>query len=481
MRHALLLVSFLVPGVAAVAQDIRITGASWVQSIDLRPLRRDSVLRSATVADGSARRAADGQYVSCLDGGVYCTFLRSGERETTRPLMHDLSVAAWGIGEGISFHAHGRLRESLGGKSEVSWPRLNDRFDLIDAYLEVDRNAGRLRLGRQWSLGALGAYNYDGGSLALKRGWLDAEVVGGRALVQGLNEPYTSDEIGPVDDLPPESAAWMFGGQLRARPGMRTALSATYLRVIQDDRSGLYAERAALDASTRALGVRVTVNSAFDLASGILNEARVRGTRSVGHGVDVTLDVRRHRPFFELWTVWGAFAPIGFDELRGTTAWSSPDGAVLLSASGARRQYDETGTGLQSIPLRNNGWRVAADASWTPGEHWLANASYGADIGFGTSQSDGNAGLTWRMTERAEFGVSGSAVQTIYEFRVGTGRVLGLAMQGNWRVTDEIRLRADAGAYRHRLTNDALGQDWSQRRASVRVEWALGADPGAVR
>lgn len=476
--------AFLLVGASvatADAQSVRITGASWAQSIDLRPLRRDSVLRSSATPDGTAFRGPDGQVVACPEQGAWCSYLRSAARETTRPLLHDVSVAAWGLGQGISFHAHGRMRESIGRASEVSWPRVGDRFDLIDAYLEVDRARGRLRVGRQWSFGALGAYNYDGVAVASRRGWLDAEVLGGRALVQGINEPYDTDEIGPVDDLPPESPAWLVGAIVRARPGTSTALSATYLRVIQDDRSGLYAERVAFDASGRALGLRWTANSAYDLASAQVNEARVRATRSLVRGIDVSLDVRRHRPFFELWTVWGAFAPVGFDEVRATTAWSAGDGAWVLSASGARRAYGETNTGLQSLALRNDGWRLTADAAWAPGERWSANASYGADIGFGSSQSDGSGGFSWRFGEKAELGVIGSAVQTIYEFRVGTGRVLGVSAQGAWRVTDEIRLRGDVGQYRHRLTNDAIGQDWSQRRASLRLEWAVGADPGGVR
>ena len=145
-------------------QDIRITGVTWAQSIDLRPLRRDSVRASATTGTGETRRGPQGQLVNCVEGDTFCGFLTSRERETTRPLLQDLSVAAWGLGQGISLHAHGRVREALGASS-ASWPRLNDRFDVLDAYLELDRPRARVRLGRQWSLGGLGAYSFDGGAV----------------------------------------------------------------------------------------------------------------------------------------------------------------------------------------------------------------------------------------------------------------------------------------------------------------------------
>ena len=108
-------------------------------------------------------------------------------------------------------------------------------------------------------------------------------------------------------------------------------------------------------------------------------------------------------------------------------------------------------------------------------------AGYGVDIGFGSSQGDGSAGVAWRDGDRLELGATATALQTIYEFRVGTGRVLGVGVNGAVRLTSETRLRLDAGIWRHRLTNDAPGQDWSQRRGSVRLEWAVGADPGAAR
>lgn len=100
------------------------------------------------------------------------------------------------------------------------------------------------------------------------------------------------------------------------------------------------------------------------------------------------------------------------------------------------------------------------------------------DVGFGSSQSDGGAGLTWRPSARFEVGMAASALQTIYEFRVGTGRVVGASVTGAVRLTDDWRVRLDGAHYRHTLRDDAPGQDWSQRRASVRLEWALGGDPG---
>ncbi len=468
---------------AIQGQGVRINGSSWLQSIDLFPLQRDSVQLNTTVEVDGTRRTQDGQLVSCSAVTEWCTYLGPSSRVTTRPLIHDLSVAAWGLGEGVSFHAHGRIRAAVGGGSSGStagWPRIDDRGDLLDAYLEVDRPAGRLRLGRQWSLGGLGAYSYDGGSAIARFGAWEGEVLGGRALVQGINESFLSAEIGAVDDLPPENPAWLYGGRVRWR-GPLSAVTATYLRVIQTDRSGLYAERAAVDASHRILGVRLGANLTYDVAGALFNEARLRASRQLIRGVDVLVDVRRHRPFFELWTVWGAFSPVGFDEVRTGASLTTAAGALTLAASGAWRTYEETETGLSGVPLRTDGWRASSDVIFAPSDAWTVNGGYGVDIGVGSSQSDATASVTRYVGDRASFGGTLSALQTIYEYRVGTGRVLGASAFASVQLRSEVQLRVDAGQYRHRLTNDAPGRDWSQRRASVRLEWMAGADPGRAR
>src|SRR3970282_167458 len=65
------------------------------------------------------------------------------------------------------------------------YPGATDRFDLLDAYAELERSWGRARIGRQWVMGGLGAYDFDGASLVLRRGRLSAEGWGGRALAGG--------------------------------------------------------------------------------------------------------------------------------------------------------------------------------------------------------------------------------------------------------------------------------------------------------
>ena len=54
------------------------------------------------------------------------------------PVTQDVELSAWGLGvEGLRGYALMRGRAALG--SELVWPRYGDHFDLLAAYLELQR------------------------------------------------------------------------------------------------------------------------------------------------------------------------------------------------------------------------------------------------------------------------------------------------------------------------------------------------------
>jgi hypothetical protein len=239
-----------------------------------------------------------------------------------------------------------------------------------------------------------------------------------------------------------------------------------------------YSDRLAADASWRALGGSADFSFAWDITQLQVNEARLHLARPLPNGFSASVEGRRYRPFFEAWTIWGAFSPVAFNEVRGDVTWRNRPGSLSIDARGAWRQYDETNAGLESAPLKDGGWRAGAGVEWTPREHWLTYADYDVDIGFGASRSDIVAGARWVPDESRWFGIAASGLQHIYEFRVGTGRIIGVRAEGGVRITPEVRLVGDAALYSHQLTNGAAGPDWSQRRFTVRFDWTVGGDPG---
>ena len=460
------------------AQGVRVRGITTLRFLELRPFVDDSVPFNTTQPGAvEYRQLADGRVVRCVDGDPFCRFKRAGGVANAVPVVQDLQVSGWGLGRGVSVHADLRFRGAMGSQPAL-WPRAEDAFDALTAYVELDRPRYAARVGRQYATTGLGVYNYDGAMLTLRPSRrLTVEGFGGWSLAQGLNEPLTSSEIAAVDELPPDRNAFVVGAQLRVRPSARSSVNAMYQRDVRVNRSALYAERIALDGTWRVGNAAVDGTFSQDLSANAVNEARVRMSLPTVRRTTLSIEARRFRPFFELWTIWGAFSPVGFDEGRVQASWRSAAQTWSVDVHGAMRQWQETDAGLDFDPLRADGWRVGGNAMWRIASTWQTNASYSADVGFGAARSEGDLGVHWERG-RGYLGASVSAFQSIYEFRVGTGRVFGTGLDAGWQLNPDVRIVGDVSLYQQLAKNRAPTTDWTQHRATMRFEWMLGSDPG---
>ena len=466
------------------AQGIRVTGVTTGRYVDLRPFVEDSVPVSQLADTNTSlpyRFTTGGFYVRCTQGETVCRYLRTGSAISTFPVTQDLEVTGWGFGEGLSFHTQLRFRQGFGEVKEF-WPRSEDRMDALDAYLELDRSFYRARVGRQWLSSGLGFKNFDGGALLLRPFTrLSVQAFGGWGLAQALNEPRTSGEIAQWDEIPANTHTNVFGAEVRYNPWRGAAANAIYMREIRTDRGGIISERLATDARWGTSYGALEGWFTWDLAAANVNEARLRYRAPTWVGFTPIVEARRSRPFFELWTIWGAFSPVPFDEGRAQVAWGSRGGALGADVYGAYRKYHEAEAGLETPALRDDGWRIGANATWRITDALSASGGYNRDIGFGASRTDGSAALRW-TGEKLSLGVNGTAFQNIYEFRVGDGRVIGGGLDAAIRLTSEARLAGDFMIYRHRgQDSNPLVTDWSQKRATLRLEWTVGSDPGEGR
>lgn len=466
------------------AQNARLTGITVARYIELRPVVTDSVPRSAVIDSiGQLYQTSDGLIVGCQPLRAFCTYVRSDDPVATLPLTQDLQASAWGLGEGVSAYAHLRIRTALGDSRSARdlWPRADDELDPLAVYVDVDRSRFRARVGRQWVTSGLGLYNFDGASVIV-RPWrgVSIDAYGGWSLARGLNEPHTGSAIAAVEDIVPDERAYLLGAELRVRPERWWAAGALYQREIMTSREALYSERVALDGHLLFPRGGLDAQLEGDLASGALTELWLRGNVLVSPSLTLRGELRRYEPFFELWTIWGAFDPVGFDEARAAVYWE-PRESFSAGVSGGYRRYEETNAGLQFLALRDDGWRVATDLAWRSSSRWLAHGSVGVDVGFGATRSDADVGARWQGG-RLDIGVRASAFQRVFEFRVGTGRVIGVGVDAAMRLRDDLRLMADLAAYNHSDRDGDSGApqapDWSQLRGALRLSWTVGRDPG---
>jgi hypothetical protein len=485
MRRHLLLVASLVMIAGAgplAAQGVRVTGITTARYIEIRPLKPDSVPVTETVGEGNLRENLEGRIVRCIPGETICRFRSPGEPISTVPLTQDIIASGWGYGQGIRVYAHVRTRAAVGEDTGL-WPRADDPFDALAAYAELDRGRYRVRLGRQWKTSGLGYYNFDGASLLVRPlNGLAVDLYGGLGLVRGLDERYSTDAFSAVEEFPPEENAYLIGLQATYRPSARLAVSALYQREIRTDFAGLYSERVAADALLRlAHGITLTAAADADLATGDINTLQLRGRGPIGRGFGLELEANRHVPFFELWTIWGAFSPVGYDEALVGVTWSRTGSPLTLRLRGGWRDYDETHTGLGFAPIRSDGWRILADAAWLSPAGWTAFGRYGRQIDFGAALSEGDLGVRFDLSEHTFLGASAVAFQSIREFRVQEGWVVGGGVDGAVRLGPSLRVLGNLLLYRHVDDENGVEDEWSQLRATLRAEWTIGRDPGRAR
>jgi hypothetical protein len=472
--------------VAAPAQgpQVRFGGSTVAQVIELPTLTLDSIPVGSTTGTGSYRQTPDGYVAWCQPGFAYCLYHRSGPTVTTAPITQDLEANAWGFGEGLRFYGQIRLRTTANSQA---WPLADQHVALLAAFLEYDRDELRARLGRQFIQGGLGYYNYDGLSVLWRaKPWLDAQVYGGSALLEGLNEPYTTSLVtGVTDPTMPNSNAWLIGGQVRARSRDGSSISALFQLVDRTDNLGYYSERLAVNGLLHAGISTITGDLQADFATGAINLGQIRAQLPVTRNAGVMAEFRHYSPFFELWNFWSVFSPVGYNEGNVGGYWNTTDGALALQLSGGYRTYENTNAGFSgSGSLRTSGWRAGADVTWKMAGAWMLRGGYHYDIGPGAAESDGSGTVRWEPNDQVYVGLFASAFQTAYEYEQGFGTVLGGGATAGARVSSWGRLAADVGEYRNTYGGNAPQSNWNQFRASLRFEFTVGAEPeltGVVR
>ncbi len=459
----------------AAGQGARGTLSSVGRYIELRPIARDTVDSAQVTTHPGGALEFDGRPVFCAAGT--CTGYRSAPVAHALTTTHDLTVTAWGFGvTGLSLTAMVRARTDVGG--DFAWPRSDDRFDAILAYVDFARDRYRLRAGRQRALTGLGFYSFDGiAALFDATSAIHVEAYLGRSLARALEEPRNT-ALSAVEQFVPGQQAWLLGtaAELSAS-GSSVALR--YQREILSDRSGLLSERAALDFTSSQLPyVRIEGAADYDVAFGHVGKAHLTGRLPLQNGrVNVELTARRYMPFFELWTIWGVFSPVAYHEAELQAGWSARPWLGLWGRTAIRKYQDTDASIFGTAPrteTRLFALRAHADAtpSWRiDGEARLENA-------FGAYLGSGELGAGWQASQRLRLAAYATAFQQILEFRIGEAAVLGLGASADYALRENIQASAGATLYRQRYQNRPSGANWNQQRAWLSLEWRFGRDPG---
>jgi hypothetical protein len=478
----------LATGAALGSASTDVSAQSWRLRLDARAqmaafrgVELDSVLASSVVAGPTGGPVTpEGAITRCTPEFPYCYFFRPGGKRTGGPAVTTADLSLWGLGTpGLRVRVHTRAGVDL-GDADV-WPGLDPTLQLIEGYAEYATSSFTGRLGRQLVVNRLGWLGFDGARVTATaaRVGLTAELYGGLGLGQATALPVSSPALDPLDEFEPRSRQLLFGGSVQWRRGPGD-VRLEYQREVDRDTRNFWSERLALSGALRLTSrFSLDAGTEYDVSNSWFGTSELRlnyGSRPLS----ATAGVRQYRPFFPLWTIWGAFSPVPYRAAHASV-WVNPVQRLQVRASTEYFEFSDPEAETPLAQVDDDGWRSGIGATWSPSDAWRLDAGYRLEYGPGASVDGLEGTVTFRGFRGVAVTAYGATLTRPLEFRLNESQLQVVGLDVDWQALDRLRL-ALGGAYYHedRERPDASAFDWNQARLHARVTWMLASGPDAA-
>lgn len=466
----------------ASAQGYRLRLDSRFQVATFRGITPDSIPAEAVeIGTSGGFETPDGFAVSCVPGRDFCSYFRPGPRRASSPLVSSADLTVWDLGvSGLSFRGNARWGVDLG--TDDVWPGTQPALQLLDGYAEYSTPSLTARLGRQHIRGRLGWTGTDGAALTLRipRQGLELTAYGGWGLARSLDVPINSPSLNPLDDYQLSDRHLTAGATLGWRSRWAD-VRAEYRREVDPSVDLFISERTALTTVLRPVArVTLTGGAEYDLAQGWWGTsdffARYHDAR-----LSVDAGVRRYRPYFDLWTIWGAFSPVPYTAIDGSVSFA-PVRAIRLRASGERYWFADSEAETALASFEDRGWRASLSGTALVSRTLTLDGGYRAEFGPGAASRTWDARVTWLPVPSLTLSAFGSTFTRPLELRFNDVQVDAIGMDVAFRASSRLQLTlAGAQYFEDRRRPDAGAFDWNQFRLQARVTWVFGSDPDQLR
>ncbi|HEX7023692.1 MAG TPA: hypothetical protein VF187_02645 [Gemmatimonadales bacterium] len=464
----------------APAQGYRVRLDSRVQGVSWRGLTAGTIPRADAVQQPNGGfLTPDGHAAIC--GENTCTYFAAGPVLRGIPWVTSADISIWGVGaQGLSLRANARWATDLGDKA--TWPGNEPEFQLVEGYLEYAGSGVTARAGRQFLTGRLGAYGLDGARVAVRDAKRGVELTGylGWGLDRGSVLPVTDPALNPLNDFQPRNRQVVAGVEAAFTSSLLDA-RAEYRREVDPSVDYFVSERAAASVALRPLQrLSVMAGGEYDLAFGEVGGADASVTW-IGRRYTLTGGARRYRPFFDLWTIWGAFSPVPYHAIHGSAS-VTPVTGLTIRARGERYRFEDAEVFTPGVSVEDRGWRFESGVSWAPAAQWVLDGGYQAEFGPGASSRGFTGRVTWQPTPEVSVSAHGARLQRPLELRFNDAELTTLGLDAEYRPDARWRVGLQASRYNEtRDRPDTSALDWDQFRVAGRISLMFGSNADRLR
>lgn len=457
------------------AQGWRLRLDAHAQLAAFRGVELDSVPGTDVVAGPTGGPVSpDGIIARCPATSTFCYIYRPGEERRGGPAVTTADLSLWGLGiPGLRAHVRARVGVQFG--SSDAWPGADPAIQLLEGYAEYAGTAITARAGRQVLTSRLGWQGFDGVRVIGRTGslGLEGELYAGLGLDRASALPVTSPALDPLDEFRPQSRQLLAGGAVSWRPGT-ASVRLEYQREVDRDTRHFWSERVAMSGAWNfATRWNIAAGTEYDFSNSWFGSSDVALGYTAQH-VGLDAGVRQYRPFFPLWTIWGAFSPVPYTAAHATLRLS-PSRRVQLSASTEYFRFVEDEAETPLVQVDDDGWRTGVSARVSPSEQWQLSAGYRLEYGPGASADGFDARVTWRGREIMA-SVHGAVLTRPLEFRLNQSEIVVLGFDATWQAQSRLLFSVGAAHYaENRDRPDAAAFEWNQLRLHARATLVLSS------
>lgn len=460
----------------AEAQGYRVRLDARGQAVSYRGLRADSIpIDQAVIGAGGGQESADGYALKCSTAS-WCYYYRPGELQRSVPLSTTADLVLWGFGiRGLSLRASGRFITDAGDPG--AWPGTEPNAQLLEGYLEYEAGWLALRGGRQLLYSRLQPMGFDGGWARARWAGSSLEFTGygGWGLGQAAVVPISSPALNPLDEWRPIDRQMVAGAEVAWRPGPLD-LRAEYRRESDPNADYLVSERASLSLNAQpSRFFRLTGGADYNIDYDELGSADLTLTY-LGGKFTASGGGRRYQPYFNLWTLWGAFSPVPYNAVTASGSYQATR-RFSVRARGEMYWYEsaEASTGLAEVD--DQGWRGSLGATFTASPKWTFDGSWLLDQGPAAPSSSFDLSATFQASERLQLSGYGGRLYRPLEFRYYDATGTWVGARAAWTFADQMSLWGDGQYIKDdRERPDAAATNWDQLRLRGGVTVIFGSN-----